>query len=116
MSQDRKPEQPKMADQQSVAHVARALARHNQELVKLLEELLPPPDPGFVPTQFQQDILEALSGRALRTDALAAKVGNRRGLFKDPGGVPELIEEGLVSHHKRLGYYRPDKPPADLGD
>lgn len=68
----------------------------------------------FVPTPFQKGILQALSGQARRTDDLAHKVGNRRKLFIHPGGLRELQEQGLVGHHKRLGYYRPDAPPPVL--
>jgi hypothetical protein len=71
-------------------------------------------DQPFAPTDFQEAILEALEGKALRTDALAAKVGDRRRLFRHPGGIKELIEQGLVKHHDRLGYYRPDAPPPEL--
>jgi hypothetical protein len=71
----------------------------------------PPPPARFVPTPFQKGILEALHGQALRTDDLAHKVGSRRKLFTHPGGLRELQEQGLVGHHKRLGYYRPDAPP-----
>lgn len=81
----------------------------------MLETTLPPAaESAFVPTPFQADILAALEGKGLRTDALAAKVGDRRRLFKDPGGIPELQEQGLVSHHRRVGYYRPDFPPPEL--
>lgn len=67
----------------------------------------------FVPTPFRKGILQALTGQALRTDDLANKVGSRRKLFIHPGGLRELQELGLVGHHKRLGYYRPDAlPPA----
>jgi hypothetical protein len=70
----------------------------------------------FVPTPFQKGILQALDGQALRTDALASKVGSRRKLFTHPGGIRELQEHGQVAHHKRLGYYRPDAPPPELKD
>jgi hypothetical protein len=70
-----------------------------------------PPLGRFLPTPFQKGILQALQGQALRTDALGRKVGNRRKLFTHPGGLRELQEQGLVAHHKRLGYYRPDAPP-----
>jgi hypothetical protein len=65
----------------------------------------------FVPNPFQHRILEALDGRALRTDALGDAVDDRRRLFR-PGGLKELQAEGLVNHHDRLGYYRPGAPPA----
>jgi hypothetical protein len=76
----------------------------------------PPPPPTmpptrFVPTPFQKGILHALDGQALRTSDLAHKVGNRRKLFVHPGGLRELQAQGLVAHHHRLGYYRPDAPP-----
>jgi len=44
---------------------------------------------------------------------LPAKVGDRRRLFK-AGGLKELKEIGLVAHHRRLGYYRPDAPAARI--
>lgn len=95
--------------------LTRALIRQNQELLKFIESTIPvAEDSAFVPTAFQQDILKALDGKALRTDALAAKVGDRRRLFKDPGGLPELQEHGLVSHNRRVGYYRPDSLPPEL--
>ncbi len=60
-------------------------------------------------------ILEALAGVALRTDALAAKAGiNRSALFAHPGGLKELQARGDVSHHRRMGFYRPDAPPDEL--
>lgn len=67
----------------------------------------------FVPTPFQAGILDALEGRALKTEALAAEVGDRRRLFK-PGGIKELKEKGLVKNHSRIGYYRPDAPPPEI--
>jgi len=70
----------------------------------------------FVPTAFQCGILDALDGRALRTDALGAEVGDRGRLFRRPGGLQELREQGLVDNHPRLGYYRPDAPPPQLAD
>ena len=74
------------------------------------------PATPFVPTPFQKGILQVLAGQALRTDDLGRKVGNRRKLFSHPGGLRELQEHGLVAHHKRLGYYRPDLPPSILED
>ncbi len=69
----------------------------------------------FVLTPFQQAILDALEGKALRTDALGAAVGDRSRLFK-PHGLKELRERGLVDHHDRLGYCRPDAPPPELDE
>lgn len=68
----------------------------------------------FLPTPFQQAILDALDGKALRTDALAAVVGDRPRLFRPKGGIKELQEHGMVAHHQRRGYYRPDAPPPEL--
>ena len=67
----------------------------------------------FLPNAFQKAILAALAGKALMTDALGDAVGDRSRLFK-PGSLKELREHGLVEHHKRLGYYRPDVPPPEL--
>lgn len=72
------------------------------------------PEEPFVLTPFQTAILKALEGKALRTDPLANKVNDRRRLFIHPGGLKELQEQGLVAHHKRLGFYRPDAPPPQL--
>jgi hypothetical protein len=68
------------------------------------------PAEAFVHSPFQDSILAALEGQALRTDALGAAVGDRSRLFK-PHGLKELREEGLVSWHSRLGFYRVDAPP-----
>lgn len=67
----------------------------------------------FIPNPFQKRILEMLKGRALRTDALAAAVGDRSRLYR-PGGIKELRERGMVGHHARIGYYRADVPPPEL--
>lgn len=69
----------------------------------------------WVPTDAQACILEALDGKALRSDALAHRADvDRRTLFRRPGGLQELRDRGLVEHHDRLGYYRPDCPPPEL--
>lgn len=68
----------------------------------------------FVPTEFQMDVLAALEGKALRADTLGHKVGDRRRLYRHPGGLRELTERGLVAKHPRLGYYRTDAPPPEL--
>ncbi len=70
----------------------------------------------FVPSPLQNAILEALDGKALRTDALAAAADcERRRLFR-AGGLKELQDQGLVRNHPRLGYYRPDSPPDEIPD
>jgi hypothetical protein len=67
----------------------------------------------FEPSAFQQAILDALDGKALRTDDLGAAVKDRSRLFK-AHGLPELRERGLIDHSKRCGYFRPDAPPEEL--
>lgn len=93
----------------------RALISAHRELIAIIETGLGQPElTGFVPTPFQADVLSALKNRSMRTDALAHKLDcGRSRLFADPGGLPELQEQGLVAHHKRIGYYRPDAPPPD---
>jgi len=68
----------------------------------------------FVPTMLQAKILEALKGRALMTDPLAAIVcgGESTRLYR-PGGIKELMDVGLVDHKEGRGYYRPNAPPPD---
>jgi hypothetical protein len=69
--------------------------------------------PAFIPTDAQQAILDALAGRALTTDALAAAADvDRRTVFRV---LPELRERDLVRHTPRLGYWRPDLPPDREG-
>lgn len=75
---------------------------------------------AFIAGTEQLRILAALDGIALRTDALAeiAKV-DRRKLFNrgsTKGLLMELIDQDLVRHHTRLGYYRPDAPPPEHAD
>jgi hypothetical protein len=107
------------------AEMARAMCRLNRQLLEqakqlteTLEGLLPPEKPHpistFVPNAFQRGILASLEGKALRTDALGHAVRGRSRLFNDPGGLPELQDQGLVCHHRRVGYYRPDAPPEHL--
>jgi hypothetical protein len=103
--------------------LARALIRQNREMSRLIESLIPEPEreaepelPKFDPTSNQQLMLKALEGVALTTDALSAKSGvGRRQIFQEPkGGIQELMDEGLVEHRRRQGYFRPDSPPASL--
>ena len=77
----------------------------------------PPVLPPFEPNEMQAAILESLAGVAMRTDALADATGyNRCSLFRKPGGVAELQEQGLICHSKAAGYYRPDAPPENLSN
>lgn len=69
----------------------------------------------FKPDELQQQILDALAGKALVGDALAAAVDcDRRNLYRF--GLAELREQGLVKNRRPVGYYRPDDPPEDLPD
>lgn len=104
------------ASEVELVEMARTLLRVTQDMAKLLERRLPSAPPKFIPTPFQSDILAALDGRGLRTDALCHLVagGSKSNLYRDPGGLPELIEHGLVANHPRVGYYRPDAKPDDL--
>ena len=72
----------------------------------------------FVSNKFQRSILNALAGRALNKEQLANEVCNGEGsrLYNSKtrkGDLNELRDLGLVQHKPRLGYYRPDAPPAD---
>lgn len=68
----------------------------------------------FVPTHLQRQILDALNGRGLRKDLLAAEVcaGDAPRLYK-PGGLKELKDLGLVENKRGVGYYRTDAPPPN---
>jgi hypothetical protein len=66
----------------------------------------------FIPTLLQRRILAALEYRALRADDLQAELNvDRSWLYR--GGLHELMREGLVKNHRRVGYYRPDAPPPE---
>lgn len=63
-------------------------------------------------TQAQADVLEALDGRSYPTvAALAAAVGCSVTTLYDQG-LAELYDRGLVVKDPRIGYMRPDAPPA----
>ncbi len=69
---------------------------------------------SFSPNETQNAILDARAGKARRTDALAHACDiDRRTLFK-VGGIKELQAAGWVAWHRRVGYFRPDYPPADI--
>jgi hypothetical protein len=75
----------------------------------------------FVPTPLQCEILRVLDGRALRKADLADKVcgGHGATLYKKSrgrkGALRELMDRNLVVNDRRIGYFRPDKPPKQLG-
>lgn len=108
------PESESIQQRIDVAKIAHRLAQITQDFASLMEEvvgdLAGPQDPVFVPNAFQKAILKALDHQALRTSSLGQRVGDERRLFRK-NGLTELIEEGMVAHHKRIGYYRPDSPP-----
>jgi hypothetical protein len=72
----------------------------------------PPPEPVFIPNDRQKAMLDALKDRALRSDAWAecSKVDKKSVMDQKK----ELERLGLVRHHARLGFYRPDAPPPEL--
>lgn len=60
-------------------------------------------------------ILRLLDGRAMRLQEIANRVtaGDPSRLYKI-GFKIELLDGGLVSHNRGIGYYRPDSPPKEL--
>jgi len=77
----------------------------------------------FVLLPQHRSILDALNGKALRSECLAHTANlDKRSLFNRKrktgkiklGLIPELTKHGLIRHHDRLGYYRPDAPPPEL--
>jgi hypothetical protein len=69
---------------------------------------------AFVPNAVQAAVLAALEGKAMKSTALESIVGDKARLFRKPGGLQELREKGLIEHHDRLGYFRPDAPPKEI--
>jgi hypothetical protein len=70
------------------------------------------PEPVFIPNPRQKAMLDALEGRALRTNAWeeCSKVDKKSLMVLKK----ELEALGLVRHHARLGFYRPGAPPPEL--
>ena len=75
---------------------------------------VPPLRAEFEPSDFQMSILRVLEGRAMRVIPLGEAVGDGRKLYRQPGGIFELRDHGLVAYTKQHGYYRPDAPPPEL--
>jgi hypothetical protein len=69
--------------------------------------------PRFAPNRLQRLILAALEGEALSKNVLRQVVGKR--IF-GKHGLGLLRKRGLVRFHQRYGYYRPDRPPPELGE
>ena len=85
------------------------------EFVRDAEELLAAGvRPGvYVPTAADEDILEALDGEAMTTDRLAAAAKcSRSHMLKRIND--HLKPRGRVRHLDGYGFFRPDRPPADL--
>ncbi len=80
-----------------------------------LPESTPETADTFVPSRLQQRVLEALDGRALRGPQIREAVRSTSILSRHPGGIRELKWYGLVKHDRRFGFYRPDRPPPELG-
>lgn len=90
-----------------------ALGRYGEGPTGEVNESLTARMDVFVPTPLQAAILEALKGRNLTKDRLAAEVcGGEGSRLYRPRGIRELMERGLVKHKNSVGYYRPDYPPA----
>lgn len=88
-------------------------------LTLLPQGKLPPAPPtvnlidtrSWVPSKLQMKIWNALDGWVLTADGLQ-KLASRSTLYKDPGGLSEMLELGLVANDRRVGgYYRPDSAP-----
>lgn len=62
----------------------------------------------------QAVILLYLEGKTVLTPELGRAVGGKDRL-REPNSLAELIQWGFVKRHYRLGYYRPDSPPSELG-
>ena len=59
-------------------------------------------------------ILKALDGKVMRVEELAKAVtgGESSRLYRD-GMKTVLVKEGYIVLDRRIGYFRPDKPPVD---
>ena len=67
----------------------------------------------FLATPMQKAIFAALDGQSLKKQALADAVakGDGGALYRR-GDLQELRNRGMVQHKPRVGFYRPDAPPA----
>lgn len=106
---------------------AQPTVRPAQEAIPLLERFLlekangrkpspPAVSEAFIPSALQTCILECLDGNAMRSRPLAKKLHIDQSRLYKPGGIKELINEGKVRTHSRIGYYRPDAPPPKFAD
>jgi hypothetical protein len=73
-------------------------------------------DLGFIPSELQERILEALNQKALTLDALVLKLHvDRSSLYRN--GIKELMQRRVIANDRRVGgYYRHDAPPPKYAD
>ena len=82
-------------------------------LVDIIREAAGRDTSKFVPNTLQASILSVLDGRALKKQPLANEVcGGEGSRLYRKDGIKELMALGKVANKPRLGYYRPDAPPA----
>ncbi len=96
-------------------------AKVANQLAKVQQPIAPPaaPSSGAKPVETIMNdtllgILKALDGRAMRVEKLAQEVtgGESSRLYRD-GMKTVLVKDGHIVLDRRIGYYRPDKPPVD---
>jgi hypothetical protein len=68
---------------------------------------------SFVPTARQQEILNMLDGKAKKLSQLADQLKVEESSLSGRD-LKQLREQGLVDHHKGIGFYRPDAPPPGV--
>lgn len=76
----REPPMPDPSDRAAIRSLLaahRALIESHRALCEAMEKALPAAEPGFLPTDFQRDILAALKGKALRRRTLRGHAGQR---------------------------------------
>jgi hypothetical protein len=66
----------------------------------------------WVPSSVQLAILQALEGKIMTADALAATIGCDRTTLYTGGAIQQLMDRGFVKNSRKLGgYYRPSHLP-----
>ncbi len=94
----------------------------NDEVSPLVSERMVFPDRSPF-SKMQGEIMKALDGRGLTKENLAAEVSKgdssrmydkkRNGKVVKKGELQELMDVGYVKNKRRVGYYRPDRPPTE---
>jgi hypothetical protein len=64
----------------------------------------------------QKAIMDHLDGKAMRSRALAKALHIDQPSLYKRDGIKELMANGLVKTHRKIGYYRPDAPPSEHAD